>query len=89
MNFKNYLMRANLFSLQNFFKHGGECLIEIENKTYEQRLKDARKNAVAFFKMKFTDIKEFDDVLCYFEEQCSAYEEVYFEIGMILGAKMA
>lgn len=89
MNFKNYLQRANLDSIQNFLKYGSESFIETDMRTYSERIKDARKNTVNFFKDRFTDINEFDKILGYFEEQTTVYEEVYFEIGMILGAKIA
>ena len=89
MNFKNFLQKADLYSFQEFIKYGAEAFIKPEAKPYCERIKEARKNAVDFFERKFSNIDEFDKVLGYFDEQNSVYEEVYFEIGMILGAKMA
>ena len=48
MNFKNYLQRAELISLQNFLKYGGETFIPTSNKKYSERLTEARSKAKNF-----------------------------------------
>lgn len=88
MKFEDYLQRAELVSLQNFLKHGGETYTKTSEKTYSEQLCEARKNAKAFFEEKYPDIDEYDRILGYFDEQISVYEEVYFEIGLIVGAKI-
>lgn len=88
MYFKNYLERANLSVLQEFFKFGTEGRAENISETYETRIKEARKNALSFFEEKFKSVEEFDYVLASFEKQLQVYEEVYFEIGLLLGAKL-
>ena len=88
MKFEDYLQRAELISLQNFLKYGAESYIKSSEKTYSEQLKEARENAKAFFEEKYPDIDEYDKVYGYFDEQASVYEEVYFEIGLIVGAKI-
>ena len=88
MYFKNYLERANLSVLQEFIKFGCEGRAENISETYKSRIKNARKNALRFFEEKFKSIDEFDYVLNCFETQIEVYKDVYFEIGMLLGAKL-
>ena len=88
MNFNDYLQRAELISLQSFLKHGGETFIKSSEKSYSEQLAEARKNAKEFFGKKFPNKDEYDEVYGYFDEQASVYEEVFFEIGIIIGAKI-
>lgn len=88
MDFHGLLQRANLNAIQAFLIYGGDFHEEPSGKTYAERLKDADKNALEFFESRYTDIKEYDEITGCYYEQIAAYEEVYFEIGMILGAKI-
>ena len=38
---------------------------------------------------RYTDLKELDEITGYYDEQVGVYQDVYFEIGLILGAKIA
>ena len=49
MKFENYLQRAELISLQNFLKFGGETAIPTSNKKYSERITEARKKSCEFF----------------------------------------
>ena len=69
--------------------HGGESFERPSDKSYAQRLQEARKNATAFFEARFTNIDEFDEIAGYFNEQVSVFEDVYLEIGLLLGARIA
>ena len=89
MKFDEILRRANLNSLQLFLKYGEDDFRKEEKETYSQRIKNAREKAIKFFAAKYPDIEEFDKIYGYFDEQTSVYEEVYFEIGLIVGAKIA
>ena len=40
-------------------------------------------------KSRFTNIDEFDEIAGYFNEQVSVFEDVYLEIGLLLGARIA
>ncbi len=88
MYFEDYLNRANLSNLQEFIKFGSEGRAENSNETYESRIKTARKNALKFFEENFQSIDEFDYMLNCFETQTEVYKDVYFEIGILLGAKL-
>lgn len=88
MKFEDYLQRAELISLQNFLRHGGETCEKTSQKTYSQQLQEARSKANTFFQQNFPDIEEQDRISEYFYEQVSVYEEVFFEIGLIVGAKI-
>lgn len=71
MKFENYLQRAELISLQNFLKHGGETFIPTSDKKYSERITQARRKAKNFFEEKFPDIDDFDRIYGYFDEQVS------------------
>lgn len=88
MNFKDYLQRAEFISLQNFLKHGGETYIPSNDKKYSEQLAEARKKVKNFIEEKFPDMEEYDKVYGYFDEQVCVYEEVFFEIGVIVGTKI-
>ena len=89
MKFNDLLQRADLNSLESFLKYGSDDFVETTDKTYSQRIEDATKKATAFFEAKYSDIDEYDKISGYFYEQLSVFEEIYFEIGLILGAKIA
>lgn len=89
MEFNNILNRANLNSLEEFLFHGGECFAEPSEKTYAERLKEADSKVSAFFGEQYSDINEYDEISGYYHRQTNVYREVYFEIGLITGAKIA
>lgn len=89
MNFNNMLNRANLNILEDFLFHGGECFAEPSDKTYSERLKEADGKVSAFFEERYPDINEYDEISGYYHRQTNVYREVYFEIGLITGAKIA
>lgn len=89
MDFSDLLQRTNLNSIESFLMYGGESFIKPPNKTYSERLADAKKKAKAFFETRYTDIDEYDEIAGYFNEQAAVFEEVYFEIGLLTGAKIA
>ena len=89
MDFNHSYRRADLNSIEAFLMHGGESFERPSDKSYAQRLREARKNATAFFEARFTNIDEFDEIAGYFNEQVSVFEDVYLEIGLLLGARIA
>ena len=89
MDFNHSYRRADLNSIEAFLMHGGESFERPSDKSYAQRLQEARKNATAFFEARFTNIDEFDEIAGYFNEQVSVFEDVYLEIGLLLGARIA
>ncbi len=68
---------------------GSESFEKPSEKTYSERLAEARKKATAFFDARYSDIREYDEISGYFNEQAGVFQDVYFEIGLILGAKIA
>ena len=89
MDFSDLLQRTNLNSIETILMHGGENFEKPPDKTYSERLADANKKARAFFKARYTDIEEYDEIAGYFDEQAAVFEDVYFEIGLLIGAKIA
>ena len=91
MDFSEVLKRADLDHLEEFLMHGGEWVKEpsASPQTYANRLRTAQENVSAFFASRYTDLKELDEITGYYDEQVGVYQDVYFEIGLILGAKIA
>ena len=46
------------------------------------------QEAKEFFDEKFPELDEHDEIVEYFYDLVSVYEEVFFEIGSIIGAKI-
>lgn len=89
MEFDDLLRRADLNNLEEFIIHGGESFVKPSTKTYSQRLKEADSKVEAFFEERFSDIKELDEIVGYYYKQAIVYRDVYFEMGLITGAKIA
>ncbi len=91
MKFDGLLRRANLNSLETFLIHGGENFKEPDIKTYSERLEIANKKLSAFLSSvcDSTNIEEYDKISGDIYEQISVHEDVYFEMGLIMGAKIA
>lgn len=89
MDFSRLLNRTNLNSIESFLIDGGELFESPSDKTYSQRLAEAQKKIIAFLQARYTDIREYDEISGYFCEQAEVFKDVYFEIGLILGAKIA
>ena len=91
MKFDGLLRRANLNSLETFLLNGGEALRESDMKTYSERLEKANKRLSVFLTSVCddTNIEEYDKISGEMYEQIAVYEDVYFEVGLIMGAKIA
>lgn len=89
MIFDDFLRRAELHSLETFINYGGEVITPISQKGYEERLKDARKSVDEFFKKRCTTLSDFDEITMHYDKEVEVVQNVYFEIGLILGAKIA
>ncbi len=87
-NFSDLLHRANLNCMEMFLMNGSECCDAPSGGTYAERLKEADKKALAFFQERYSDISEFDEITEYFYAQIASYEDVFFEIGLLVGAKI-
>ena len=89
MDFKDLLRRANLKTIEDFLIYDIDSFETSPKKSYSRRLEEAKQNAINFFNARYKDIKEFDEIVGYFNEQTYVFQEVYFEIGLITGAKIA
>lgn len=89
MELKEILNRANLYALETHILYGSEAVVLPPEKTYAEKLKRAERDANIFFKNHFTSTSEYDEISGLFYEQIEVFKEVYFEIGLILGAKIA
>lgn len=88
MKFEDYLQRAEFISLQNFLKTGGETYVNSSHQTYSEQLRETQQKAKEFFDEKFPELDEHDKVVEYFYDLVGIYEDVFFEIGAIVGAKI-
>ena len=89
MSFERLLTRANLKTIQAYLRYEVVDWSEDSKQTYEERLKAANQKATEFFEEHYTDLDEYDKIAGYFGEITEVYEDVFFEIGMIVGAKLA
>ena len=91
MKLDGLLRRANLNSLETFLLNGGESFKDPSVDTYSERLKKANKKLSDFLSSVCdkTDIEEYDKTAGEIYEQIAVHEDVYFEMGLILGAKIA
>lgn len=89
MDFSDLLQRANLNSVESYLLYGSESFEKPSDKTYKERLSEARKKAKAFFEARYSDVTEYDEISGYFNEQAGVFQDVYFEIGLLVGAKIA
>lgn len=89
MNFSDILHRANLNSIEDYLIDGSESFIEPSTKKYSERLAEAKKKVTTFFKARYENLDEYDEIAGYFEEQADVFKSVFLEIGLILGAKIA
>jgi hypothetical protein len=89
MYFKELLHRTNLDVIESFILTGDTKIQREVQHSYSERIKEASKKATAFFEAQYTDIQEYDRIVGFFFEQTAVYQEVYFELGLIAGSKMA
>lgn len=89
MGFKELLHRANLNALESYLMHGDMDYGIPNEKTYSERLGEARKKAMAFFEARYSDLDEYDEISGCYSAQTDVYRDVYFEIGLLVGAKIA
>lgn len=89
MDFKNMLQRADLNSIRAFLKNGTEDFCEKTDLTYSEQIKETIKNIHGILKEKYPTFEEYDKIEGYFNEQLFILENIYFEIGLLAGAKIA
>lgn len=89
MYFKDLLKRAELKSIKDFIVWGEETYEESEKRTYDERIKEAKRKIGEIFEEYFPDNKTNDKVFSLYYKQMSVYQDVYFELGLLAGAHLA
>ena len=89
MDFKDLLRRTNLHSLESFLLNGTENLEQPCDTPYAERLTEAERTAKAFFDARFADSDDYDEIAGYVTELIEVFQAVYFEIGLLLGGRIA
>lgn len=89
MYFRDLLKRANVSSLEFFLLHGVEGHERPPEQTYSERLDAAEEKITSFLRPLCKKRREFDEITGYLCNQMDVYQDVYFEIGLIAGAKLA
>lgn len=89
MRYAEYFERVNLQHIRAFVQVGAESG-EIDTRTYKQRIDEGQKPLLDFLKSLYPDKMEYDKALSnIIAEALGAYEDVNFEIGMKIGARLA
>lgn len=76
--------RANIQHMREYLLHGGD-LIEIDTRSYFERLKAPEKIMEDMLRSKFPDEEEYNDAANKIYDYVCATQEVYIEIGMQAG----
>lgn len=80
--------RAHIQHIREFLLHGVEC-VEVSNKSYKQRLAGASLPARDMIHAKFSDEKEYEEIMTTIYNYASVNQDVYMEIGLQCGASLA
>ena len=89
MDFSKMLHRADLHNMEMHIMGMADSNEDPEYVPYAERLAEADKNADAFFKARFPELKDYDEIMAYYDDQVFINQQIYFEIGLIVGGKMA
>ena len=89
MLFRDLLKRADLKNLEEFVLNGCVYRGEISTQTYLERLRAAEENIHSLFAAQYTDTEECEKKKNYYYDQLEVFQDVYFEIGLLMGAKLA
>ncbi|MCL2772372.1 MAG: hypothetical protein FWD71_03395 [Oscillospiraceae bacterium] len=84
---KEMFTRMNLQQIREFLLTGLD-LIELDKRTYAQRLDKESQHIVKWLKDNSKDEEAFDEVYSEFSNAEGAYTEVFLEIGMKAGARL-
>lgn len=89
MEFSKILQRANLNVLEAYIVRELESWEDPPYKPYAERLAEAGRDADAFLKARFPELKDYNEITSFYDRQVSVNQDVYFEIGLIVGGKIA
>ena len=89
MDYSGILRRIEIERLKEYIMSGDLRIEEPSQQSYIERLMEADEKAHQFFKARYPDMKEYDEIMAYYYNQTGVIKEVYFEIGVIAGGKIA
>lgn len=89
MNFENSLKRSDLSAVLSFLRYGCEDFTTTSELTYAERMNDAEDAIKKYLKAICSDDREYEKVKDNVMNFASAYADIYFEMGAILGGKFA
>ena len=84
---KELFTRIDLQQIREFLLSGLD-LIEIDKRTYAERLEKESQNINKWLKDNTKDDDELDEVYSELSDATQAYTEVFLEIGMTAGARL-
>ena len=88
MDMKELYKRIQLNNMGNYILYGEEGCKGETKKSYSQRLREAEAETRSFLEEYIKEPKEQDRAAEDYYQQLEEYIEIYFEIGLLLGAKV-
>lgn len=79
--------RTNLQQLREFLHHGVDC-VELDRRSYEERIESARCELLEVLEQKFPDMEEREQIANALYRYAGVCEDVYMEIGICSGAQL-
>ena len=89
MVFDNLLDRANLNNIEFFLRTGGEVCDAPPEGSHRERLYAAEQKAEKLLRERFTEEQEILEINEIIYDLIIVHQDIYFEIGMLLGMKIA
>ncbi|MBQ6998988.1 MAG: hypothetical protein IJN62_04290 [Clostridia bacterium] len=88
MNFREMADRADIANIHSFITYGAEGFKDLSEKNYAERIKEAQLKISDYLQNSFKNQEQLDEMLELIFSMTEVYEDVYFEAGMLLGAKL-
>jgi hypothetical protein len=88
MCFSEIFSRLDIQQIREFLLNGVEC-VEIDTKTYEERLEVAGKAALDILHKRFPEMEAYEEITREVYNYVNTVENVYMEIGIQCGAVLA
>ena len=84
---KEAFVRTNMQYIREFIRYGSES-INKKDESYHERLETGCEPIFSRMKSLYPDEKELDEAHNDLSHALSAYEDVYMEVGMKIGARL-
>jgi len=89
MYFKNMLNRAKLMNMGSFLMSGCEYTEVPKDESYTEQIREADRQIYEFLEERFPNGKEGEEIRDVFFSLFDVYQRVYFELGLLVGGKIA